>query len=645
MVQNAPQPFSVKRGLACFLAGASGASLGSFFHLLFFPDVLGFSLAGVKVLLLYSANVPLALLASGGALLLCRWGSACAVKTSFWLGLAVALGPCFGDWISLAVAWRYWVPALTLLGAGMAFYLGRWAAPSARWNGAVTFASLAIFLVLGFWMPALPPETSGTSDSHQALPLRTDPSPSGPDLVLISVDTLRADAILDDRVPTPNLDRLRSESRWADFGLAPAPATLPSHATMMTGAGVLVHGARKNTKKMPDHLPVLAEILNKAGYRTVGLSSTSVLSRATAFHRGFEVYQNLATFNKNLAKAKKIKWRAARGTWFGWLLPRAYEELLLRKILMLRLEEGGGSARGAQTRDAAGKYLDALANEERPYFFFLHFMDPHQPYAADPSTSGMLTEGLKFPEAYQGQDPGSLGMARLLQSGIDLAHPEAFEAIPYLHQLYLEEVIFMDRCIGTVMQKIEAGGRPTVVLFTSDHGEHFGEHGLMLHNNSVYETLLRVPFVLRAPDLKPGKWAQPPTLEDVAPTLLAYAGVPIPDFMKGRDLRKFEGTSADWVYLGASLKELAYYQNGFKLILEYDQLGVEGLFLTPRGLFRPEQDPEEQHDLSASRPEILEAMLKQATALAEQAEIGQDAALSLDQQRDLEQLGYVDDEE
>ncbi|MDP6963942.1 MAG: sulfatase-like hydrolase/transferase, partial [Planctomycetota bacterium] len=94
-----------------------------------------------------------------------------------------------------------------------------------------------------------------------------------PDVLLISVDTLRADTTIDPLIPTPNIDKLKAVSYFSDYAVAPSPVTLPSHISMVTGELPTVHAAYTNLGRMPVASVTLGEAFQQAGYSTVAVAS------------------------------------------------------------------------------------------------------------------------------------------------------------------------------------------------------------------------------------------------------------------------------------------------------------------------------------------------------------------------------------
>jgi len=634
---------------ARLVIATAAAVAGTLAHALLFPTAAGLMLLGMKYLVILPGNLAmawaLALLAPLSARSVPVLGDRAGV---FWSAAAPALGALVGSHVGnahdYAGIWKFCVPAATFVLLALAPLLARLGAPSFRAASGTALAGVVAALLLGAGvapadLDAFPiADHSGSPD----LPPAAGAAGAGPDVVLISVDTLRADAILREDVPTPFLDGWRQRAMWADHALAPAPATLPSHVSMLTGVTPVTHGTRSNEGRVPDGTPALAAVFREAGWRTVGVAANYALRESAGVTRGFERWEMLAAPPPELLAAKAVRWKAPRACWLGWLLPSPLDDRAVFALSRQRTIGGSdiGIAPGSRVRDRALLYLDALAAQPRPYFFFLHFMDPHQPYQPDRSTAGRLTAGRSMPGNYPDSGVGSLMLVRRVMDDLQAGAAGAEGAAAYLHDLYHEEVMFIDDCLRQVVAKVEASGRPTLILFTADHGEQFGEHGLMIHNNSVYETLLRVPFVLSGPGVPVGETALRPHLEDVPPTLLALAGLRPPAKMEGRNLLAMSAEAGADLYVGTGLQDLAFYQGEWKLIARYSGLGTGSPVVEATALFDLAADPGEERDLLQAEPERAAALLDKARAVARLAAAAQMSELSAEDRQTLDALGY-----
>lgn len=401
---------------------------------------------------------------------------------------------------------------------------------------------VAYSLVLG--------KTDGRPEIVRTFEERTDAIPEGrPDILLISIDTLRADALVGPRpegYSLPTFDAMREAGAWADFAHSSSGLTLPGHLTMLTGQDSLTHGVRSNFDPVPANQPWISEHLHGAGYRTAGVISNGLLSSDIGFGKGFDVFDDSDVPLRGRIR-QFAQGFAGRG-WIDLILP---EGKLLR-LIDLPLFRGYRTNKGTfekgralRTNKLAHALFDDLYADDRPYFFFLHYMDPHDPYGTIAPFDGSLTKDLPPLPTRLTVDPNNgltgesaVVLERDLQSGDPERIAEAKQAVHYFHMTYLEEVAFMDQQIGLILERVQQSGRPTIVLLTGDHGEHFGEHDLMKHGNSLFGELINVPFILTGPGVPGGaRFEQDVQLLDVYPTLLGLTGL-----LTEEDVERMQGT-------------------------------------------------------------------------------------------------------
>ncbi|MFQ5749278.1 MAG: sulfatase [Planctomycetota bacterium] len=592
----------------------------------------------------WAAALPLALL-----LVLARsrlWG---LPASAFWMGGVLGLLPFLGSILPQG-------PVLGLTGLLLLLCIllrklpdpGRLAALSTVLGGAMTLILLLLSL-----FPLKSRETSALK-----LPPPPSSSPrSGPDVILISVDTLRADAVTGPRpkgYTLPTLDRLRKEGVSASYALAPSNQTLPGHVSMLSGLDAMHHGVRFNLDHLPREVPMLAEAFSEAGWRTVGVISNAQIAGELGFSRGFEVYDDATVPSRlhvrTLGKAFLLR------TWPGWLAQAAVGseraevgiiELLDRTLLheerrnrvRARTRRTG---RAALTNSRALPLLDQLLEQEFPYFLFVHYMDPHDPYGAPAPFQGMIASevppGVK---AYVPRYPRNVISAEEIEEveeDLKAGNHEAMEAARFFRLVDLEEVAFVDHCVGEILERVERAERPTVLLLTGDHGEHFGEHDLMKHANSLYEENLRVPFILWGAGVPRGEiLPEPPHLEDVVPTLLSLAGLPPGE---GEGLSVLQGIPPSRIHVAADNHFFSLRRNGLKWIAVWtgkDSQEVKGL-----GLFRLREDPREGRNLisgEAPPPEL--APIVQKTLSRDQHALAAGGATE-SQREAFEELGYAE---
>ncbi len=328
-------------------------------------------------------------------------------------------------------------------------------------------------------------------------------------LLLISVDTLRADAIGaagNPRARTPNIDRLAGEGTYFTSAIAPIPRTTPALASLLTGLWPHRHGSRDVGDPIVD-VATLAEALKGHGYATLAMCTNDSAGPKQGLDRGFD---HFATYRQ---------------------LIDAHGDRLYRDLTDVPAD-GLGWASASSRR--ALELIDR-APAEAPYFLWLFYFDPHflyrppSPWQNDVEAEScwQLYEHFSEHRRLAGQVFSDVG-------GV------ASEALDACRRLYEAEVAYTDHEIGLLLAALEERGRldDTLIVFTADHGENFGEGGLYFeHGDNAHGAGLRVPLIFSGPGIEKGKRdAGAVSLVDVAPTALALLGLPVPQGLDGRDL-------------------------------------------------------------------------------------------------------------
>lgn len=321
-------------------------------------------------------------------------------------------------------------------------------------------------------------------------PPPVDPRPS---FLLVVVDTLRADAVSAYGAvesTTPHLDALAREGLRYTRAFAPAPWTLPSHATILTGADPVRHGVGIGGRiALPEDIETLAERLTDAGYEAVGFSENPLVSAPFGMARGF------AHFASELV-AQQAQAAGDAGA---------------------RLDVVRGVRDWAGRRDAA-----------RPFFVFVNLFDVHDPYVLHPDHL-FLPPGVDVARAEVERTGAPLrGIAEV--AGICDRLPGR-EDLAIVRGLYLGEVAAADAKLGAIQRALAeaAGARILVTVATADHGEHLGEARLLGHEFSLRNEVLHVPLVVHGlPGVAPAVIDTPVGLADIAPSLLGWAGLDVP---------------------------------------------------------------------------------------------------------------------
>ena len=512
---------------------AAGLGFGAFIHSVIFWQ-------GASLLRAFVVHFGGGMVVAGPIALFSLWFAKNARSNGlFYAGFVLGLAPL------TAIAL---IPLEFALGVGLALSIAcviRGGGNSA--NTAPTYAKLscAVFGILfigGLWVGG----AIGRVNLVHDLPTRNDAAPQSPDVLLISIDTLRADMFHDPLAGSDlkTFKMMAERGISAPYALSSSSLTLPAHISMLSGLDSLDHGVRDNFDPVPDGLPWLSEAFLKAGYHTAGVISNGLLSRDIGFGGGFEIYDDSEVPLRG--DIRRFVSSIADSSWLGAAFPQSKLLKALDKPLFraYRSHRGKGErGRGARTNEHALGFVDQLLAEERPYFFFLHYLDPHDPYGTV-APFDMLLEPQPVDAALIAVDPahGVMGetaieIEHVLQNGSDAEINVAHKQIDFMRRRYAEEIMFNEQCIAEVLAAIEASGRETIVVLTSDHGEHFGEHNLMKHGNSLYQENIRVPFLMYGPGVPQGvQTSQQIQLIDIAPTLLELCNIETEQEFRGLDI-------------------------------------------------------------------------------------------------------------
>ena len=436
---------------------------------------------------------------------------------------------------------------------------------------------------------------------------RQPASASAPNVLLLLVDTLRADRLGcygANPTLTPTLDRLAETGTVFENAIAQAPWTLPSVATIFTGlhvrshgvAGVLPDGAKSSDVDpgfLSDRLPTLAERAQEAGITTVGVSANPLIARGTNLARGFETFVEFGW-------DKKIR---------NWPAAAEINETLLRWL---------------------------RENRRGRFFAYVHYMDVHDPYTPPAGVRPPPPPSAR--KAVIAGDVESVTQKLDGTGGVVLTEAE----VAYLRALYDAEVRAWDVDLARLLDGLSALGLldSTVVVVTADHGEEFREHGRLKHGAHLYDELLRVPLVIHGPGISTRRIAQQAQGIDLFPTVAGLLGFPAPPGLPGldvfalsKDRPVFSETRFGNTPPGSPTELISVRTSGWKLIYA-PALGYSELYDLAR-------DPGERVDRSriAAEGNALAELLSgwSASAPPPPRSVGHDPSL----REKLRALGYV----
>ena len=324
------------------------------------------------------------------------------------------------------------------------------------------------------------------------------PNPDGrPNLLLITVDTLRADHLGMygyERPTSPNIDRWFGDSIVFQRAYSTDASTPTSIVSILTGQHPQNHGVRLFFQRIPDRTKTVSGHLRVAGYEAAAVVSNVVLTEeAIGLAVRFDHYDDYVD-----------------------------EPVTIRQVW---------ERNARRTTDAALEWLESR-NEKKPFFLWVHYIDPHGPYEPPPDK----------PITFKHDASQSVPVDRERMTYYDL-DPKSADAYDYVDR-YDEEIAYCDREIGRLLDRFGKSGLDshTVMFFTADHGEGMIEHEWWFsHQYHVHEPIVRVPLAIRTPDKKSASVDYVTSLIDLAPTFLSVAGLPQSDEMDGRSLLDASG--------------------------------------------------------------------------------------------------------
>ncbi|MGE0352459.1 MAG: sulfatase [Gemmatimonadales bacterium] len=351
---------------------------------------------------------------------------------------------------------------------------------------------------------------------RRALAALGTPPAQAANVLLIIWDTVRGrnlSLLGYDRPTTPNLEEMAGEGTSFDLAIATAPWTLPSHGSLFTGLApqqVLLGVDQPLDWKVPP----IAEVLAAQGYVTAGfVANMAYTTREHGLDRGFVHYEDHVVSPGEVLLSSRL----------GTVLA---DWSALRRLT--GFYDHPGRKHGPEITDDFLEWLRDRPDDGRPYFAFLNYFDAHRPYIApEPFRSRFVRDAQEHfrprPE-----------MVRLR----DISRAE----VAWMADHYDGLIASLDAELGRLLDSLAADGTldNTIVVVTSDHGEHLGDHGRLGHMNSLYRPLLRVPLVIRYPGRVPAGEVvpEPVSLRDVPRTILDVAGLTGPESWPGSSLAR-----------------------------------------------------------------------------------------------------------
>lgn len=484
---------------------------------------------------------------------------------------------------------------------------------------------------------------------------------SKPNIVLIVLDAVRHDHVSwhgYERNTTPVFDTIAENGVAYRYAFSPSIWTPTVHASIFTGEYPSHNGVYTGGLSLPREQQVLPELLSDVGYQTFATSSGAHLRRDRGYARGFDEYvesprikptqEFLRQFLKDASYRKQVRYSLTRGP----------DDKTVHKF------------------NRMGKFV---SNNNTPFFCFINCKTAHQPWNPPRPYKSMYTPGFSRPQfefierllKAAGRDGISLEgydiqRIRRVQDSYPVLADEmelTEDEWGIIESWYDGAIRYLDSRVGSFIEYLKSIGEfdDTLFVVTSDHGDHFGDHGLSSHLFSVHDTLLHVPMAISPPagEFNPGTVIDSQvTLVDLYKTFLDTAGIesteyPLTTSLKPYTDRKYhEYTFAEYAYPSRSLNTMsnnhpefepeksgfdrslrAVRDDRFKLIL-----GSNG----ERALYRWREDPRESDDIAGEYPDVVNHLENtvddELGTLKKRAE--SDEQVTADVKERLEQLGY-----
>lgn len=385
-----------------------------------------------------------------------------------------------------------------------------------------------------------------------------DTSRRRPNFLLYVSDTLRADALGcygNPTVETPTLDALAAKGVLFEKAIAPSSWTRASMASILTGLYPTAHKTAERLDQLPD-VPRVTELLRERGYRTANFTTNPNTAEIFGFKPGFDFFEE---FGKR-------------------------EDTSQVKVSELKVPS-------SELHAQIIKWIDGIESDA-PFFIIALAIDPHAPYEppaefdryGDPNYQGRIAADM------------SQKTAQRIMNAADVRPDDQAR----IRSLYHGEVAHNDHTLTTLVHHLESIGRAdnTIVVFTSDHGEEFWEHGIRGHGKTLFVQAIHVPLIWYDPARVGAgrRIPNPVSSVDIMPTILAEAGIPPPAWLQGKNLfAETDGMRAVFSELTLDGNKIwAAYLHPWKLIWN-EATGQESLFDMA-------SDPEQQQDVASAEP-------------------------------------------
>ncbi len=401
-----------------------------------------------------------------------------------------------------------------------------------------------------------------------------------PNILLITSDQHHYSMLgcVNANIKTPNLDKLAGEGTRFDRAYCPNPTCTPSRASIITGMYPSQHGAWSLGTKLREDIPTIGEILHNNGYKTalIGKAHLQPTESTEEFpsleckelFQNFDFWKHYKEPFYGFDQIELMRGHAAE-PWVGTHYAMWMEEKGCKNWRDYFFTPGGNMEWQTMGRwdipeeyhynswiaERSNALLEEAKQTQQPFFLWASFLDPHYPQLVPAPWDTMYDpEDMDIPAfSMEEHDNNPPYFKQVLQKGFDFSdYNESGFGLHGLHyhdynvpelkqqQAYAYGMVsFMDKYIGKILDRLEELGlaEDTIVVFTTDHGDLFGQHGLRHKCVFHYEDLLKIPMIVRYKGRVPAAAVQSSlqSLVDLAPTFLSYCGINIPRLMTGVD--------------------------------------------------------------------------------------------------------------
>ncbi len=447
-----------------------------------------------------------------------------------------------------------------------------------------------------------------------------------PNVILIIMDSLREDRLspYGYNINTTTIQGLADDGILYTNCFANSNCTRPATASIFTSLLPFSHGAIGPFNPIPENLPIIADEFTNHGYYAIGFCANPTMV-GMGFSRGFNEFYHLKP-PRDIPmdeEAPDLRLRFA-----STLLETFLPGLIGKRLAYCNAEK---------TTDKVINWLKI--NEEKKFFIYIHYMDPHGPYYKHPYN------GIRIDPRDNPADSSEVGIKT---------------------SLYREEIVYNDEQLGRLINLLKKQGiyDSCMIILTADHGEEFFDHYGWFHGNSLFEEQIHIPLIIKLPNSERAGEIDSSLVSqlDFAPTMLNVAGFSPPDSWDGENIFDPDfGHSCviaqhmlnhKNIYSVRTLKykwiksDPGYSKNRLQGLLDY-QIGDKRAVFPPKLLYDMVNDPHEKHNLYGNQkyqPVIDELFKLKAATMANMAkQVAPTDSVSIDEKtlQQLKELGYL----